>query len=154
MKTRTGQRCLPSPWGKQGLPTFSLMTTIGFIAASLAGVTLTHAQTGSPSKGQQIVESRCFACHSLDTHRVGPALGTVLGRVAGAVAAFNYSPALRKARHVWTRERLLAWLADPESLVPGQTMGYRVDAASDREDVVAYLATLVAPVQKQPASSP
>lgn len=136
------------------MKTLTLTTTIQFIAASLASVTLTHAQTGSPSMGQQIVESRCFACHSLDTNRVGPALGTVFGRVAGTAAAFNYSPALREAHHVWTRERLLAWLADPESLVPGQAMGYQVDVESDREDIVAYLASLVAPAQNHPTSSP
>jgi hypothetical protein len=33
-------------------------------------------------------------------------------------------------------------LADPEALVPGQRMGYSLQDASVRADVVAYLATL------------
>jgi cytochrome c len=34
------------------------------------------------------------------------------------------------------------WLTDPEALVPGQGMGYRLDDPQERADVVAYLATL------------
>ena len=41
-----------------------------------------------------------------------------------------------------TRATLKAWLTDPEALIPGQAMDYQLDDAQDREDVVAYLATL------------
>jgi cytochrome c len=37
-----------------------------------------------------------------------------------------------------------AWRSNPEALIPGQRMGYAMDNAQDREDVVAYLATLKA----------
>ena len=56
---------------------------IGCAAQLLLTLASAHAQTGSPAKGQMIFESRCVACHSLDANRVGPALGTVVGRVAG-----------------------------------------------------------------------
>ena len=36
----------------------------------------------------------------------------------------------------------VADLPDPEALIPGQAMDYQLDDAQDREDVVAYLATL------------
>ena len=36
---------------------------------------------------------------------------------------------------------LLDWLTDPEQVVPGQRMGYRVETAQDREDLVAFLTT-------------
>jgi cytochrome c len=100
------------------------------------------AQTGSVANGQTIFESRCIACHSLDAHRVGPALGTVVGRVAGKATGFEYSQALGSTTHVWTRDKLLGWLTDPEAVVPGQGMGYRVELSADRLDVVAYLASL------------
>ena len=45
-------------------------------------------------------------------------------------------------RHVWTPEKLQAWLTDPEALVPGQAMGYRLSEAADRRDVVAFLQSL------------
>jgi cytochrome c len=40
---------------------------------------------------------------------------------------------------------LNAWLTDPEKLIPGQRMGYRLSLPTERADVVAYLATLSAP---------
>ena len=115
---------------------------IGCAAQLLLTLASAHAQTGSPAKGQMIFESRCVACHSLDANRVGPALGTVVGRVAGKAPDYFYSPALGAATHVWSRDKLLAWLTNPESVVPGQAMGYRVEMPEDRQDVVAYLASL------------
>jgi cytochrome c len=75
-------------------------------------------------------------------------LGTVVGRVAGKAPDYFYSQALGAATHVWSRDRLLAWLTNPESVVPGQAMGYRVEMPEDRQDVVAYLASL----SKKPAA--
>ena len=117
---------------------------IGCAAQLLLTLASAHAQTGSPAKGQMIFESRCVACHSLDANRVGPALGTVVGRVAGKAPDYLYSPALGAATHVWSRDKLLAWLTNPEMLIPGQRMGYAMDNAQDRDDVVAYLSTLKA----------
>lgn len=105
-----------------------------------------HAQTRSLStsieQGRRLTESRCFACHSLDTNRVGPALQGVVGRPAGKAEGYLYSKALAAAIHTWTVERLKAWLTDPENVVPGQEMNYRLDSPQDREDVVAYLASI------------
>ena len=99
--------------------------------------TAAHAQ--SAARGQTLFEARCTACHSLDVNRVGPALQAVVGRRAGTAKNYNYSPALAGAKHRWNQELILAWLSDPEKLVPSQGMGYRVEAAQDREDLVAYL---------------
>jgi cytochrome c len=110
----------------------------GVWVALLVGSPLA-AQAQSAARGQTLFESRCTACHSLDAHRVGPALQTVVGRKAGTAKDYDYSPALAGATHRWDRALLLAWLTDPEKVVPGQGMGYRVDDAKDREDLVAYL---------------
>lgn len=97
------------------------------------------AQAPSAARGQTLFEARCTACHSLDANRVGPALQTVVGRKAGTAKGYDYSPGLAGAKHRWNRQMLLAWLTDPEAVVPGQRMGYRVEAAADREAIVAYL---------------
>jgi cytochrome c len=112
-------------------------------AMLVASAAVCGAQTlgGNALQGKTIFDARCGACHSVDSNRVGPALGGVVGRVAGKAPDFFYSQALGAAKHVWTREKLLAWLTDPEALVPGQAMGYRLETAQDRQDVVAYLAT-------------
>ena len=114
------------------------------LGAWVAAWPAAHAQSGDAERGRGLFESRCGACHSLDDHRVGPALGNVVGRAAGKRADFAYSAALAAATHVWTPEKLQAWLSDPEALVPGQAMGYRLSDAADRRDVVAYLQSLAA----------
>jgi cytochrome c len=107
-----------------------------------AGASMAQAQGGDAVNGRQLFESRCVGCHSLDQHRIGPALGTVAGRTAGKAPGYTYSPAMSQATHVWTGDKLQAWLTDPEALVPGQAMGYSLSQAQDRRDVVAYLQSL------------
>ncbi|MEY4538108.1 MAG: hypothetical protein RL171_2259, partial [Pseudomonadota bacterium] len=66
------------------------------------------------------------------------------GRKAGGVKNYRYSDALNKSKVIWNRDTLTAWLTNPEMLIPGQRMGYAMDNAQDRDDVVAYLAMLKA----------
>lgn len=99
-----------------------------------------HAQ--SVAHGQVLYAAHCTACHSVDYNLTGPMHLGVVDRKVGSVPGFDYSPALRKSKLVWTRANLLAWLQDPEALIPGQGMDFSLESAGDREDVVAYLATL------------
>ncbi|RYF38420.1 MAG: c-type cytochrome [Comamonadaceae bacterium] len=96
----------------------------------------------SVERGRAVYASHCSNCHSVSVHRDGPAHVGVVGRRAGALKDFDYSPALRSSKILWTRATLKAWLTNPEALIPGQGMDYQLDDERDREDVVAYLATL------------
>lgn len=96
-------------------------------------------------RGQQVYEARCGGCHSVDADRIGPRHAGVVGRRAGSVPGFVYSEALRRSGLRWDAVLLERWLADPESLVPGQRMGYALADAQARADIVAYLATLEGP---------
>lgn len=96
----------------------------------------------SVERGRAVYAAHCASCHSTDTHQDGPAHRGVVGRRAGALKDFDYSPALRNSKVLWTRATLKAWLTNPEALIPGQGMDYSLDDDRDREDVVAYLATL------------
>lgn len=99
---------------------------------------------GDALHGLQAYDARCGGCHSVDADRIGPRHAGIVGRRAGSVAGFAYSDALRKSGITWDAKLLERWLADPEDLVPGQRMGYRLGDAQARADIVAYLATLVA----------
>ena len=72
---------------------------------------------------------RCYSCHSVDPaeHNLqGPNLNGVLGRRAGTLPAYEYSAAMLAAGRgglVWTEPTLEAFVADPEAVVPGTTMG-------------------------------
>ena len=75
----------------------------------------------------------------------GPNLRCLLGRPAGALAGFEFSPALTEAGRarglVWTRETLDAFLADPQRVVPGTEMSLPgLPDPGDRQDVIDYLA--------------
>jgi cytochrome c len=100
---------------------------------------------GDAQRGQQAYEARCGGCHSVQADRVGPRHAGIVGRRAGSVSGFEYSEALRRSGLTWDPALLDLWLADPEALVPGQRMGYRLGDAQLRADIVAYLGTLVAP---------
>lgn len=114
---------------------------VGFAAlVSLAPATSWAA--GDAARGAQAYEARCGGCHSVETDRVGPRHAGVFGRLAGSVPGFDYSPALKGSGITWNAATLERWLTDPEKLVPGQRMGYRVDDPALRADLVAYLATL------------
>lgn len=97
---------------------------------------------GDAQRGKALYESRCVACHSIDEHRTGPAHRGVFGRRVGNAPGYKYSVELAASRMRWTAQTLNAWLADPEDFIPGQRMGFQVDDAQDRADLIAWLATL------------
>jgi cytochrome c len=97
---------------------------------------------GNAVSGRAIYEAKCSACHSVDDNRVGPKHAGVLGRKAGGVKDYDYSDALRHSRVIWSPATLRLWLTDPEAVIPGQKMGYRLGLAQERDDVIAFLATL------------
>ncbi len=97
------------------------------------------AADGDPAAGARSYQQRCGGCHTLDTDRVGPRHRGVVGRKAGGVPGFAYSPALRAATIVWDGDNLDRWLADPQALIPGQQMNVVTRDAKIRADIVAYL---------------
>ena len=109
------------------------------LAVTLMALASAVFAAGNAVRGQQLYESRCVACHSVDQSRVGPAHQGVFGRRAGRVADYDYSAALKASKVVWSEKTLNAWLENPERTIPGQKMGYRVTEALDRADLIAYL---------------
>jgi len=109
--------------------------------ALLVALAPVSAKAADASRGEQLYQSRCGGCHAIDTHRVGPAHRGVIGRKAGSAKGYDYSAALRRAGFAWTAKRLDMWLADPQKLVPGQKMGFRLGKVDERADIIAYLET-------------
>lgn len=94
------------------------------------------------ARGKSLYDSRCVGCHSVDANLIGPLHRGVVGRKAGSVKDYDYSPALKTSKVVWDVALLQKWLTDPEALIPGQRMGCSVDETKDRVDLAEYLATL------------
>lgn len=97
------------------------------------------AAAADAARGQELYESRCGGCHSLDANRVGPAHRGVYSRKAGTAPNFSYSTAVKNATVVWEEKTLDAWLTNPQALIPGQRMNFRVALPEDRADIIAYL---------------
>lgn len=97
---------------------------------------------GNVARGLALYQQRCTACHAVDSNKIGPAHRGVMGRRVGSLPGYKYSDELVRSRLRWTPQTLNAWLEDPEQLVAGQRMGFQVESAAERADLIAYLATL------------
>ena len=106
--------------------------------ASLAAVT---ALQGDPGRGKALYQG-CAACHSIDENDLGPLHRGVVGRRAGSIPDYSYSPALKNSGLTWDEATLDKWLTNPSALVPGTKMFFKLDAAQDRADVISYLESL------------
>jgi cytochrome c len=87
----------------------------------------------------------CAACHSDEAGRngLGPSLHGVVGRQAGGVAGFAYSPAMKASGIVWDEAEIDRFIEDPRALVPGTKMTYAgLRDPARRAEITAYLATL------------
>ena len=109
---------------------------IGLIV--LASASRLAAQT---SNGSDLFEDRCAGCHFPTGGGQGPSLTGVVGRKAGSVAGFAYSPALKASGLVWTSANLDRFLADPTKAVPGTAMPISVSDGAQRAAIIGYLAT-------------
>lgn len=118
-----------------------LLASGALLLAGTAGAADTLPK-GNPAAGEKIF-ARCMACHAIGpgaTARMGPPLNGVVGRPAGSVTGFNYSPAMRASHMVWTPPALSTFLTAPMKVVPGTRMVFAgLPNAQDRADVIAYL---------------
>lgn len=108
--------------------------------------------------GEQVFK-KCMTCHRIGDgakNAVGPLLNGVIGRQAGTVEGFAYSPLNKAAGEnslVWTDELINAYLPDPNAflvkfltdkgkpeLAKGSTkMAFKLPSEKERADVIAYL---------------
>ena len=113
------------------------MRTVLAIAVFGLATSVAPAQT-DPSFTQ------CVACHTVKPaqNRVGPTLFGIVGANKAAVPGFNYSPALKAQKGVWSEAELDAYIANPRGKVPGTRMVYAGMAdAAKRERLIAWLKT-------------
>ncbi len=103
------------------------------------------AITSVADTGVELFARNCQVCHTAgkgEPHRQGPNLWGIVGRTAGTVEGFRYSPALKSSGVVWTPAHIDAWLAFPQKLVRGTIMVYRQSDPDKRKTIVEYLVTL------------
>lgn len=120
---------------------FPALVALGMMAASAPALAAPPAPNLA-AKGK-LIYMRCAACHAMTAKapkKVGPHLEGVVGRTAGTVPGFTYSPAMKKAAIKWNDAALDKWLARPAGMVPGTSMVFAgLPNAADRAAVIAYL---------------
>ncbi|MGY8666242.1 c-type cytochrome [Bradyrhizobium sp. UFLA05-109] len=128
---------------------------IGLVGALLAlsgGAYMLHSpshaqqparQSVDTASGQRAFNNSCRTCHTIKDgdNRLGPHLYRILGRKAGSLPDYNYSSAMKSADFVWDEEKLERFIADPDDLVPGNSMKPfgGLASADDRARIVSFL---------------
>ncbi|MBI5162732.1 MAG: cytochrome c family protein [Magnetospirillum sp.] len=112
------------------------------LLALMSAAASAQPPAGDPVAGEKIF-MQCKACHSLEPGKklIGPSLAGVIGRKAGTVEGFSYSPAMKNADVTWTPENIDKYLADPKGFIPGNKMAFNgLKKPEDRQNVIAYIA--------------
>ena len=108
-------------------------------------------QSGQDAKQTSAADNRpasfgaCSVCHATEAGRngVGPTLHGVVGRQAGTMPNYTYSPAMKNSAVIWDAVTLDRFIAAPHDVVPGTRMAYPgMRDAAKRAQIVDYLATL------------
>jgi cytochrome c len=97
---------------------------LGALGADLPALAAPDAMRGGA------IYARCLACHALAFDHVGPRHCGLLGRRAGSVPGFEYSPAMKQSLIIWDAKALDRFLAAPTKVMPGTAMTY--DGVPDR----------------------
>ena len=119
------------------------LAVLALVAPS--AVLSSEAKAQGEQEGQALFQKRCTGCHALDADHEGPRLRGVVGRAAGTVKTFQYSEALKNAKHTWDEANLNNWLTDTESVVSDNDMSFRVPKQEERAAIISYLRSLSTP---------
>lgn len=116
------------------IATLTALLVAGPLYAEAAGSSL----PGDPKRGEALYQA-CSGCHSINEDDIGPRHRGVVGRRAGTIAEYAYSPALKASGLVWDAATLDRWLTNPQDLVPGTKMYFSLSDPQKRADIIAYL---------------
>lgn len=111
------------------------------VAVAALALLSASASAGDPARGEQLWR-KCASCHTLEANgrnRAGPRLHGVFGRVAGSVADYRYSDALKNSGIIWNDQTLDAYIKDAEAFVPGTKMYGGLSQDADRADLLSFL---------------
>jgi len=108
-------------------------------AGAALAQSVSEPRHGDPLRGRTLYQG-CTGCHSLDDNDIGPRHRGVVGRKAGSLPDYTYSPALKASGLTWDAASLDRWLSNPQALVPGTKMYFSLADPQSRADIIAFLA--------------
>jgi cytochrome c2 len=113
-------------------------------AFALGAALVPPAARAAERSGAAVFKQYCAQCHSLEpgVNRHAPTLAGVIGRRAGTLPGFEYSPALQLQKRglVWDGKTLDEWLRDPHAAVAEAGMPFEgLKDAEQRRAVIEFL---------------
>jgi cytochrome c len=132
---------------------------LAIVAGAVALVAGPQNASAQDAAAGETVFKKCMTCHRIGDgakNAVGPVQNGIIGRQAGTVEGFAYSPLNKAAGEnglVWNEETIFAYLPDPNAflknfltekgkpeLAKGSTkMAFKLPSEKERKDVIAYL---------------
>lgn len=95
---------------------------------------------------------QCALCHTFEKgggRAAGPNLFGIIGEQAGVRPGFSFSPAMKASGITWSPERLDAFIAAPQELIPGTRMAFAGEKdPARRRAIVDYIQSLSSETQK------
>ena len=117
-----------------------------FLLSSSSAPQESVRQGNDAISGQQVFNNACRTCHTTKEgdNRLGPHLHKIIGRKAGSLPNYGYSSSMKGAGFVWDKEKLERFIANPDEMVPGNSMKpYGGLASADsRAKVIGFLQSL------------
>ena len=74
--------------------------------------------------GQTAFNNSCRTCHTMKEgdNRLGPNLAGIVGRKAGSLPDYAYSPSMKQSGITWDAATLDQFIANPDQVVSGNAM--------------------------------
>jgi cytochrome c len=115
-----------------------------YIILAAAVFSKADAAEAQDSAAGKAAFGKCQACHAVGAgakSKLGPELNGLAGRKAGAVAGYQYSPALKSSGFAWDQTSFADFMKNPRTKVPGNKMVFA--GMKDQAEIAglwAYLA--------------
>ncbi|HMR32074.1 MAG TPA: cytochrome c family protein [Geminicoccaceae bacterium] len=96
---------------------------------------------GDVAKGEKVF-TKCKACHEIanEKNKVGPSLHGVIGRKAGTVPGFKYSPAMANSGVTWDAATIAEYVAKPKEFITGNKMAFvGLKKEDEIQDLIAFI---------------
>jgi cytochrome c len=86
---------------------------------------------------------KCKICHQVGEsakNGVGPVLNGIVGRKAGSIEGYNYTPANKNSGLTWDEATLKEYLKNPRAKIPGTKMVFPgLPNEADVDNLIAFL---------------
>jgi cytochrome c len=118
------------------------VTAVSLVIFTFSALSPWAAAAQDAAAGEKVF-NKCKVCHQIGPgakNAVGPELNGVVGRKAGSVEGYSYSPANKGSGLTWDEATLHEYLKNPRAKVPGTKMIFPgLTNEKEIDDLIAYL---------------